>query len=314
MGYYNMFDAPRNMSDEERQAWADAKNKEYEEEQQRRLEEEKTRKKKFITRVACGVIAVIVVICFVSALTIIPEGKVGVKYRFGQIVETGMPAGLHFVTPILDSVSKVDITEQVYVMDVSAYTKDTQTIESLDCQVNYFYDKSQIDVLVRQIGLKNIEPKLISPNMTSILKNEVGKYKAEELIANRSSLETNIQKSLSDMMGQYGIIISRVSIQDIEFKASFEQIVEEKVAAEQQALKVQNETVKKEEEAKQAVIAAEAEAEAIKLKAQAEAEANRLINASLTPTLVEYEKIQKWNGEFPGVMGNTVNPFVTIGE
>ena len=126
---------------------------------------------------------------------------------------------------------------------------------------------------IGKIGLRNIEPKLISPNMTSILKNEVGKYKAEELIANRSSLETNIQKALSEMMGQYGIIISRVSIQDIEFKASFEQIVEEKVAAEQQALKVQNETVKKEEEAKQAVIAAEAEAEAIKLKAEAEAAA-----------------------------------------
>ena len=303
MRYYDKYDAPCSLTDEERIEWANRKN-----------EAEKQKQKKFIMKIYGGVTAFMLVICLLLSLTIIPEGKIGVKYRFGQIVEAGMPPGLHFVVPIINSVSKVDITEQVYVMDVSAYTKDTQTIESLDCQVNYFYDKSQIDVLVRQIGLKNIEPKLISPNMTSILKNEVGKYKAEELIANRTALETNIQKSLSTLMEQYGIIVSRVSIQDIEFKASFEQIVEEKVAAEQQALKVQNETVKKEEEAKQAVIAAEAEAKAIKVKAEAEAEANRLINASLTPTLVEYEKIQKWNGEFPEVMGNTVNPFVTIGQ
>lgn len=281
---------------------------------QKYLDEQAALKKKMTRKIASIVIIGILFFTLLTSITIVPEGKVGVKYRFGQIVETGMDAGLHFTVPFLDSVSKVDITEQIQTLDVSAYTKDTQTVESLDLQVNYYYDKSELDTLVRQIGLKNIEPKLITPNLTSIIKNEVGKYKAEELIANRSSLEKNVQTALSEIMNPYGILISRVSIQDIEFKASFESIVEEKVAAEQQALKVQNETVKKQEEAKQAVIAAEAEAETIKLKAQAEAEANRLINASLTPTLVEYEKIQKWNGEFPSVMGNTVNPFVTIGE
>lgn len=287
---------------------------EYQQAQKKYLEEQANAKKKLIRRIVLGVVGALIAITLISSISVIPEGKVGVKYRFGQIVETGMDAGLHFTTPFLDTVSKVDITEQIQTLDVSAYTKDTQTVESLDLQVNYYYDKSELDTLVRQIGLKNIEPKLITPNLTSIIKNEVGKYKAEELIANRSSLEKNVQGALSEIMNPYGILISRVSIQDIEFKASFESIVEEKVAAEQQALKVQNETVKKQEEAKQAVIAAEAEAEAIKLKAQAEAEANKLINSSLTPTLVEYEKIQKWNGEFPSVMGNTVNPFVTIGE
>ena len=89
---------------------------------------------------------------------------------------------------------------------------------------------------------------------------------------------------------------------------------EEKVQAEQKALKVQNETIQKEEEAKQQVIAAQAEAESIKIKAEAEAEANKLISNSLTSTLVDYYRIQAWNGELPEVMGNSVNPFVSLGD
>ena len=136
----------------------------------------------------------------------------------------------------------------------------------------------------------------------------------EELIANRSQLEMNIQLSMAEKLTAYGVIVSRVSIQDIEFESAFEQVVEQKVAAKQKTMTVQNETIQKQEEAKQKVIAAQAEADAILVKAQAEAEANRLLNESLSGELLNYYKIQAWNGEFPQVMGNTVNPFVMMGD
>ena len=262
--------------------------------------------------VAIIIAAVLALIVVSSSLTIINEGTVGVKYRLGKIVATDLEPGVHFVVPFIESVRKVDVTEQIYAMDVSTYTRDTQTVDSLDIQVNYYYSKADLDTLIRSIGIKNVEPKLIMPNLTSVLKNEVGKYKAEELIANRSQLEMNIQQSLSEKLNAYGLIISRVSIQDIEFEAAFEQVVEQKVAAEPKALTVQNETIQKQEEAKQKVIAAQAEADAILVKAQAEAEANRLLNESLSGDLLDYYKIQAWNGELPQVMGNEVNPFVMM--
>ena len=263
-----------------------------------------------------GIVLAIVLVLIVStsALIIINEGTVGVKYRFGKIVATDLEPGVHFVRPFIETVKKVDVTEQIFVMDVSTYTRDTQTVDSLDIQVNYYYSKADLDTLIRSIGIKNVEPKLIMPNLTSVLKNEVGKYKAEELIANRSQLEMDIQQSLSDKLTSYGLIISRVAIQDIEFESAFEQVVEQKVAAEQKALTVQNGTIQKQEEARQKVIAAQAEADAILVKAQAEAEANRLLNESLTGELLNYYKIQAWNGEFPQVMGNEVNPFVMMSD
>ncbi len=265
--------------------------------------------KKLLTIITAAILAVILI---AGSITVINEGRVGVKYRFGKIVETGIEPGMHLHIPFIESVKKIDITEQVYVSDLSAYTKDTQTVKSLDFQLNYRYNSAELDNIIRTIGIHNVEGKLVAPNITSVLKNEVGKYKAEELIANRSLLEQSVQEEISKILNKYGIIVSKVSIQDIEFNEAFEQVVEQKVAAEQKALTVQNETVQKEEEAKQQVIAAQAEAEATLIKAEAEAKANRLLNESLSQNLISYYRIQAWNGEFPEVMGNNVNPFVTI--
>ena len=265
---------------------------------------------KKVSMIIMAVIAALILIA--GSVTVISEGRVGVKYRFGKIVETGMEPGMHLHIPLIENIKKIDVTEQVYIADVSAYTKDTQTVRSLDIQLNYYYNRSELDTIIRTIGIPNVEDKLVAPNIISVLKNEVGKYKAEELIANRSLLEQATQEEISKILNKYGIIVSKISIQDIEFNEAFEQVVEQKVAAEQRALTVQNETVQKEEEAKQQVIAAQAEADATLIKAEAEAKANKMLNESLSQNLITYYKIQAWNGEFPEVMGNTVNPFVTL--
>ena len=57
-------------------------------------------------------------------------------------------------------------------------------------------------------------------------------------------------------------------------------------------------------EAEQAKIKAEGQAEAMKIKAEAEAEANKRIADSLTPELIEKNKIDKWTGDVPKVQGN----------
>ena len=43
----------------------------------------------------------------------------------------------------------------------------------------------------------------------------------------------------------------------------------------------------------------------MKIEAEAEAQANREIAASLTPTLVDKIKYERWNGELPTVSGGS---------
>lgn len=196
----------------------------------------------------------------------------------------------------------------------SAYTKDTQTVERIQIKVNYYYDISSLATLIRTIGVDNVETKLVIPQLNSILKNAVGKYKAEELVQNRSLLQEMVETELRDSLGKNGVIVSAVNIENLDFEDSFERSVRDKVAAEQEALRVKNETAAKEEEAKQLVIAAEAEAAAKRVQADADAYAIQVIQEQLSasPEYINLIKAQNWNGVLPQVMGNSVNPFVSL--
>lgn len=46
------------------------------------------------------------------------------------------------------------------------------------------------------------------------------------------------------------------------------------------------------------------EAKAITIKASAQADANRILASSISPTLVDYIKANKWNGRVPTVTGS----------
>ena len=52
-------------------------------------------------------------------------------------------------------------------------------------------------------------------------------------------------------------------------------------------------------------------AESIPRVAQAKAEANKILTESLTPPLLEYEALQRWDGILPKVTGGTV-PFINL--
>ncbi len=64
-------------------------------------------------------------------------------------------------------------------------------------------------------------------------------------------------------------------------------------------------------QAQQLAQQAKAEAEATLTKAKAEAESIRLKTLTVTPLLIQYEAIQKWNGELPKVTSNVI-PFINL--
>ena len=131
---------------------------------------------------------------------------------------------------------------------------------------------------------------------------------------NRALVQENIEEKLRVSLGQSGITVVSFAIENIDFEDGFEEAIRAKVVAEQDALKMQNKTKEREEEARQRVIAAEAEAESQKIKADAEAYAIEAIQKQLqaSPEYIELQKIQQWNGEFPQVMSDGVNPFIAL--
>ncbi|MGN0651062.1 MAG: prohibitin family protein [Oscillospiraceae bacterium] len=264
--------------------------------------------------VLIGVIVVLLLIVLFNCFTVVNEGFVGVKYQFGKIVSSDLSAGLNFHIPFVEEIQEVDTREQIYSVQTDAYTSDTQTVDSLSLKLNYYYDGTKLSEIIRTIGVSNVETKLLVPNVAKIAKNEIGKVKAEDLVQTRSEVQNAIFEELKLTLEPSGIIVTAFAIENLSFDDAFEQSIQAKVIAAQDALKMQNKTAEREEEAKQKVIAAQAEADSQKIKAEAEAYAIQVVQEQLakSPTYIDYLKINNWNGELPQAIGTEVNPFIAL--
>ena len=267
-----------------------------------------------------GKIAVIVIIVIAllvllfNCFSIVNEGFIGVKYTFGKITQDNLSPGLNFCIPFVEEIRQVDTREQVYSVVDDAYTSDTQTVQQLQLKLNYRYDSAKLSDIIRNVGIDNVESKLLVQNVAKITKNEIGKVKAEELVQSRSDVQQTIQDVLAETLAPSGIVVVSFAIENLSFHEAFESFIQAKVIAAQDALKMENKTKEKEEEAKQVVIAAQAKADSTKLEADAEAYAIEAVQKQLenSPNYIDYLKITNWNGQLPQIIGDGVNPFVNL--
>ena len=261
-----------------------------------------------------ALIIVLVLIVLFNCFSVVNEGYIGVKYQFGKIVSSDLSAGLNFHIPFIEEIQQVDTREQIYSVQTDAYTSDTQTVDNLGLKLNYYYDGTKLPEIIRSIGIGNVETKLLVPNVAKISKDEIGKVKAENLVQNRSDVQNAIYEALKVTLEPQGIIVTAFAIENLSFEDAFEQSIQAKVIAAQDALKMQNKTAEREEEAKQKVIAAQAEADSQKIKADAEAYAIQAVQEQLakSPNYIDYLKITNWDGVLPQAIGTEVNPFIAL--
>jgi len=269
-------------------------------------------KMKFKARYAVIILIAIVVIIVVSTCFVtIDAGEIGYRLTLGQISATDLQPGLHMRFPFTQKIIRVDVRERVYHVIAPSFTQDMQTAD-IEVIVNYAIESASIRSLVENIGIDQIESKLIVPQVNEVLKNAIGKYKAEGLVANRSTVSDLVKTELSSTLIASGIRVTGFSLANIDFSDTFEATIEAKVQAEQEALRAANVTKQKEEENLQAVNAAKAAAEqvkleadaeayAIKARAESEAEAIELIQEQLAkdPLYIEYVKALAWDGKLP---------------
>lgn len=79
-----------------------------------------------------------------------------------------------------------------------------------------------------------------------------------------------------------------------------------KIEATQRAQMRENEVREAEAEAQKRLAISNGEAEAILTRARAQAEANRILSASITDRLIQYETVTQWNGALPTYTGGQI--------
>lgn len=265
--------------------------------------------KKGITGKLIGIVAIAVfaVIVLFSAITVIPAGSTGVVMTFGKVSESVLQEGLHLKIPFVQKVETLSNKIQKQEVEAAAVSKDLQTVSS-NIAVNFRVGLDASAEIFKNIG-PNYQEIILLPAMQESMKSVSAKYTAEELITLRAQVGQEIKESLESKVAEYGIIVEKFNIVNFDFSAEFNSAIEAKQVAEQTLIKTETEQkqalVIAEAEAKKKLIEAEAEAKAITQKAEAQAGANKLLSQSLNEILVEYQKVQKWDGKLPIATGGS---------
>lgn len=238
-----------------------------------------------------------------APFTIVTAGERAVVYRLGAINRV-LPEGLHFVIPVVESVTTVDVKTQKEQVEASAASKDLQLVQA-SIALNYNINPENAGDLLRSIGA-DYKQRVIDPAIQESVKAVSAQYTAEELITKRAEVKDQIKSSLSQRLSSDFIYVSDVSITNFDFSESFNQAIESKVTAEQDALKAKNQLERIKYEAEQKITTAKAEAEAIKIQAQA-------ITQQGGKDYVQLKAIEKWNGILPGNMySGAALPFLNV--
>lgn len=249
-----------------------------------------------------AVLAIFVVILVsLSPFTIVGAGQRGVQVTFGHVDSDILQEGLHVVNP-LSSIHKFSIQTQKVEVDASAASSDLQTVTAR-VAINYHLSPEVVGSLYQQVGdSSTYAATVVAPAIQDSVKAATAQYTAEQLITKRAEVSTAIQTNLSNRLTQYAVVES-VAITNFEFSESFNQAIEAKVTAEQNALAAKNKLDQVQYEAQQTVATAQAEAESIRIKGEALKENSQL---------VQLEWVNKWNGVLPStVMGDAI-PMINL--
>jgi len=286
--------------------------------------------KKALTRILIllAVIAIGAGIVVFNCLISIPTGHTGVVTTFGRVADYTLSPGMHLKMPT-QRVIVMDSRSQKKTITTQAFSSDIQQVD-ITCSVNFSVPSDGCRILYESVGV-NYYDTIMMPRLMENIKSVFANYSAEKLIAVRNELSGQVLVQLTDEMSSYGISVISLSIEDIDFSDAFTEAVEAKQVAEQTKLKVETEQAQQvsvekaaaerriitaNAEAEERAILAEADAAVARIEADAkayaiekEAEANERLAKSLTDNLIEYMKVNQWDGALPTITGG-VTPII----
>lgn len=288
-------------------------------------ENEAARAKKIRRRlwmwIPIGVILLIGIIFLTNSCSSVPAGHTGILTTFGKVEDRILTEGLNWKSPF-QKVIKMDNRTQKKVEEFQAFSSDIQEVNIM-LAVNYSINQETAQNLYRTVGVEYYT-NIVYPRLLESTKSVFSSYTAEQLIGNRENLSNEIKDLVIPDVARYGIIISDISVQDIDFTDAFTNAVEAKQVAAQDKLTAETKqaqlTMEAEQEAHRQVIKAQADAEQAKIAAQADLEVTKIqadaaeyagqkeaarINAIaqvLTPDVLKYYNILQWDGKLPVYM------------
>lgn len=254
-----------------------------------------------ITNIKRGLVGLFAFFVLMGSYAIVPPGHRGIVIHMGKTSDVVLEEGFTLKMPFITTVKSVSTRIQETSIQTEAASRDMQTVHTV-LSINWHISPDKVNTVFKRIGESEvIENNIIQKQVSEVLKAATALMSAEEILSRRNELKLRIDNDLIQKLAGFDLSVDNVNLADFKFEPEFNKAVEAKQIAEQQAKQAEYVAQKAEVDARAEVNTAKGIASATLIKAKAEAESNALKLKTLTPELIRYETIQRWNGQLPQV-------------
>jgi regulator of protease activity HflC (stomatin/prohibitin superfamily) len=291
------------------------------------------------TLVIIALIAIVLLGLTVAAWRSIAPGYVGIV--FDKATHTVTPGaqepGWAFINPFSQAIQEYPVTIQTYSMVAKSTEGQTSGDDSikvqsnegqqinLDVVIQYQVVKEEAGLLYQDWGgadITVVEDRVVRQYTRSQVPVAASKYGWEEITsAKRDVINAEISKALDTEFAKRHLRLISFAVREVHLPQALQTALDQKIQAQQQAeqqkYQLAQAKVKAEQDVTQATgqanalkAQAEGEAAATLTRAKAQAEANRQLAQSLTPDLIRYQQLQRWDGKLPLFNGGGATPLI----
>lgn len=287
---------------------------------------------RLLSLIVAGIVAVILLGVTFSAWRNIRPGYVGIVFdKANHNVTTGaLDPGWAFINPFTQAIQEYPVTIRTYQMvqnpdEGEVHGDDSIKIQSnegqqinLDVVIQYQVEKDKASQLYVDWGgapIEVVEDGVVRQYTRSQVPVVASKYGWEDITSTkRGEIVQEISDVLREEFDRRHLTLVSFGIREVHLPQALQDALNQKIqaqqAAEQQKYMLQQAEVKAQQDVTQATgeansvkARAEGDAQATLTKAKAQSEANDLLSKSLTPALIQYVQLQRWDGRLPMFSG-----------
>ncbi len=227
-------------------------------------------------------IIIAVAVFFLSSCVIVRPGEVGVKQKLGKLSNEVHEQGAVWFSPFTTVVIKtnIQITDLKLVQNLPS--KEGLSVKA-DISILYRIAPSYVPKVIRELGK---EYEVIIANVFKSASSDVcAHYLAKDMHSGkRYEIEKAIKVRMAEVLSKQGIVVEEVLMKSIQLPARLSKSIEEKLQAEQDAMRMEF-----------ILQIARKEAERKIIEATGQSKAQIILSEGLTDQIIRMKSIEAFN-------------------
>ena len=217
-----------------------------------------------------------------SSCAVVDPGEVGIVQKLGKLSDKVKDPGPVFYNPFVSKVVKASVQTANLELSMSLPSKEGMSVNS---QISILYKpkKNKVPDIIKDLGM-NYE-QVISSVFRSAASDVCAKFYAKDMHSGmRAEIEQQIQTRMEEVLDKQGIIVEAVLMKSIQLPVGLAQSIEQKLQAEQDALRMEF-----------ILQQTKADAERKIIEAQGERDAQKILAEGLTEEIIRIRAIEAFN-------------------